>query len=100
MTHVAALAYPPTRGHEGRSFDDGGIDMSHECERLGGCAFYNETLADMPQMADRLKRKYCLDDSAACARKIAAKAIGAENVPVDLFPNDHAKLDRVLADAQ
>lgn len=77
-----------------------GVEMSDKCVRLDACPFYNETLADMPQMADRLKRKYCLADSDNCARLIAAKAIGAVNVPVDLFPNGHAQLDRILGDAR
>lgn len=74
--------------------------MSEACARLDACPFYNETLADMPQMADHLKRKYCLADAQNCARLMAAKVIGPENVPVDLFPNGHAQLDRVLADAR
>ena len=69
------------------------------CNRLEACPFYNRVLPDMPHMADRLMARYCHDDWMGCARKRAATAVGPENVPLDLFPNDEPKLLRLLAEA-
>ena len=66
------------------------------CDRLATCPFYNEVLPEMPNMADRLMARYCHDAWSQCARKRAADILGAERVPVDLFPNDQTRLIRIL----
>ena len=65
-----------------------------ECERMSSCPFFSDKMANMPSVAEVMKRKYCLDDKSLCARYQAALAGLA--VPSDLFPNDTKRLQQLL----
>lgn len=64
------------------------------CQNLDRCPFFNETLPNMPTMAESLKRKYCLDDFDTCARLQVSKA--GRPVPPDLFPNHGHRVAMIL----
>jgi len=63
------------------------------CELLKTCIFFNDKMADMPAVADLMKKRYCESDFVACARMKVVKTLGREKVPADLFPNqdDYAR---------
>lgn len=62
-----------------------------DCELLAKCIFFNDKMANMPAMAEMLKKKYCRGDNSTCARYVVCKALGREKVPGDLTPS---QLDR------
>lgn len=64
-----------------------------ECELLKGCIFFNDKMKNMPGTANILKAQYCQSDNNKCARYMVFQALGRENVPRDLFPQqvDRAK---------
>lgn len=68
-----------------------------ECECLSKCLFFNDKMADMPAMAESMKRRYCMGDSTQCARHMVLVAKGRENVPADLFPNNIERANKILA---
>ncbi len=67
-----------------------------ECELTEGCIFFNDKMAAMPSMANMYKQRYCKEDFSACARYQVVKAVGSENVPTDLYPNDGDKVAAVI----
>ena len=67
-----------------------------DCECLAKCPFFNDRMENMPGMADLYKQNYCHKDYAQCARYRVFKALGRENVPPDLFPNDAEGADAIL----
>jgi hypothetical protein len=68
-----------------------------ECECLPKCLFFNDKMADMPTMAESMKKRYCLGDSTHCARHMVLLAKGRENVPVDLFPNNEVRANALIS---
>jgi hypothetical protein len=67
-----------------------------DCEIIETCIFFNDKMQDMPAMADIFKKNYCRGDNTECARYVVYAAIGRENVPQDLFPNQHARAKEIL----
>ncbi len=63
------------------------------CECLPQCPFFNHVMQDMPTTTDRMMKKYCLRDSANCARYMVFEALGSQKIPPTLFPN---QTDRAL----
>ena len=68
-----------------------------DCALIETCIFFNDKMADMPGMANLYKQRYCREDSASCARYTVFEALGRENVPTDLFPNDLARANGIVA---
>jgi len=66
------------------------------CELLKTCIFFNDKMADMPAVADLMKKRYCESDFQACARMKVVKALGRENVPTDMFPNQDDYAQQVI----
>jgi hypothetical protein len=58
-----------------------------DCELLGGCIFFNDKMANMPQTAEVIKTRYCKGNSQDCSRYTIVQALGRDRVPEDLFPN-------------
>lgn len=65
-----------------------------ECERLTKCPFFNGQLGDMPAVSGLVKQMYCLGDKTQCARYQVSSA--GIKVPTDLFPDDHARANKLL----
>lgn len=70
-----------------------------DCECLPGCPFFNDRMAQMPVMADVIKKKYCRGDNAHCARHMVKVARGTAGVPIDLFPNQQDRAKALLLSA-
>jgi hypothetical protein len=68
-----------------------------DCECLGGCIFFNDRMANMPALADVMKKKYCKGDFANCARFMVFKKFGKTAVPLDLFPNQADRAKALMA---
>lgn len=67
-----------------------------DCERLAGCAFFNDKMDQMPAMSDIIKTKYCCGDKTSCARYQVLIALGKERVPADLFPNQTERAQALI----
>jgi hypothetical protein len=67
-----------------------------ECECLPKCPFFNDKMADMPAMAAMMKKRYCLGDKTNCARWAVRAALGPTHVPIDLFPNQMDRAEKVI----
>jgi len=65
-----------------------------DCEMIAKCIFFNDKMANMPAMAEIMKKKYCRGDNTKCARYLVCKKLGKEKVPADLSP---AQTDRAQA---
>ena len=66
------------------------------CVCLERCPFFNDRMAEMPAMAHLLKQRYCQGDWASCARHQVFEAVGAENVPGDLFPPQTERVEGII----
>lgn len=68
-----------------------------KCECIPKCPFFQNKMADMPEMSAMLKKRYCLGDKTKCARYAVRGALGAPAVPIDLFPNESARAAKLVA---
>ena len=59
-----------------------------DCKLTEKCLFFNNRMAAMPSMADLFKDRFCRSGGSGCARYVVCEALGRENVPPDLYPND------------
>lgn len=66
------------------------------CELTDTCIFFNELMADMPSAVGTYKMLYCEDNFQSCARYIIRQELGKEAVPVDLFPHQKDRIDKIL----
>lgn len=67
------------------------------CEKLPTCIFFNDQMEHMPGVAELLKAQYCRGDFDECARFRVAARFGGANVPRDLYPNQTARANEMLA---
>jgi hypothetical protein len=70
------------------------------CECLSNCLFFNDKMANMPATSEIYKNNYCKKDSSYCARYKVFKALGKDNVPKDLFPNQISKVHEIFNESQ
>ena len=69
-----------------------------ECECVPACPFFNDKMKEKPVMAQMYNSKYCLGGKKEeCARYIVRGAIGKENVPLDLYPNQIESAKSIIA---
>ena len=57
------------------------------CELCTSCFFFNEQVANMPQVMGDLRDKYCNGDFTNCARFKISKSCGGDKVPLYIYPN-------------
>jgi hypothetical protein len=67
-----------------------------DCENLLGCPFFNDAIPHMPLTAQYLKSTYCTDKPHMCARYMVCKALGKDQVPLDLFPEEITKAEIII----
>lgn len=70
--------------------------MSVDCPNLKTCIFFQDKMKDMPATANLMKNRYCLGDNSQCARFMVSNALGKENVPSDLFPNQYERAMKLI----
>ena len=69
-----------------------------KCSITNECPFFNDQLPRTQTAKERedLKKKFCGGGSTQCARFIVAEALGLDEVPVNLFPDDLFKVSIIL----
>ncbi len=67
-----------------------------DCQLIETCIFFNDKMANMPDMANLYKQRYCRTDNSNCARFTVFSALGRENVPPDLYPNDISRAREII----
>jgi len=75
-----------------------GGKIMKKCAITEKCPFFNDQLPRMHTAKERedLKKKFCGGGSKQCARFIVAEALGLQEVPVNLFPEDLFKVSIIL----
>jgi hypothetical protein len=56
------------------------------CEQIDECPFFNSGEVDS-RSVEMLKEVYCRQHPEQCARFMVRQAVGVENVPAGLYPN-------------
>ena len=77
--------------------EQGGKIMK-KCSIADECPFFNDQLSKIHTAKERedMRRKYCGGGNTNCARYIVAEALGLNEVPENLFPDDLFKLSVIL----
>lgn len=70
------------------------------CELKETCIFFNDKMQHMPSMATMYKERYCEKDFGGCARYVVFAAVGRENVPKDLYPNEIDRTASIIAEVR
>lgn len=73
-----------------------GLNYMPHCPSLQSCPFFNDKMPADSAMADIYKRKYCLGDNSICARWMVFTALGKEQVPINLFPNQRERANELI----
>ncbi len=71
-----------------------------DCECLPVCPFFNDKMANMPVTAEIVKKRFCKSDNTNCARHKVMLALGRENVPLTLYPNQVEIAEMIIAQAK
>jgi hypothetical protein len=66
------------------------------CEMIEKCIFFNDQMANMPSTSAVYKKIFCQQDWSTCGRYLVFKAVGRENVPKDLFPNQSDRAAEII----
>lgn len=67
-----------------------------QCELIENCIFFNDQMPNMPSTSAVYKKIYCEQDWDTCGRYMVFKALGRENVPKDLFPNQGERAAEII----
>ncbi|MCK5708073.1 MAG: hypothetical protein KAI43_10510 [Candidatus Aureabacteria bacterium] len=72
-----------------------------EGEILKSCPYKEDTflqdqLVKMPAFIKSIKKDYCEGNFIECARYMVLKALGEENIPANLFPNDQKGAKEII----
>ena len=67
-----------------------------DCECLTKCPFFNDMMLGMPNIAEKMKNQFCLNNNTECARYMVFKVLGREKVPSDLFPVQVYRVEDIL----
>ncbi|MFX1274147.1 MAG: hypothetical protein ACFFAT_03805 [Promethearchaeota archaeon] len=67
-----------------------------ECNNLKKCPFFNDKMVKMPATSVLFKAKYCNSGFKECARFVMANIVGSSEVPQDLFPNQHERVNKLI----
>jgi hypothetical protein len=69
-----------------------------KCSLTDECPFFNDQLPKTHTAKERedMRRKFCGGGNSQCARFIVANALGLNEVPGNLFPDDLFKVSIIL----
>jgi hypothetical protein len=84
--------------HGRQSSRNKGDKVMKKCNLTKRCPFFNDQLPKMhtAQKREDMKKKFCGGGSAQCARFMVAEALGLNEVPGNLFPDDFFKVAVIL----
>jgi len=68
----------------------------NECKNLKNCPFFNDKMVKMPATAKLFKARYCNSNFNECARFVMANLVEGNEVPLDLFPNQHERVNKLI----
>lgn len=68
------------------------------CEKLPGCPFYNQKMPIDKGLGAVYRKTYCDVSNKKCARYMVAVTLGAQSVPLDLYPNMTSRAEQIIAD--
>jgi len=69
-----------------------------DCERAEKCLFLNDRMETMPGSMALYKKQYCWGRFEDCARRKVAIALSPERVPENLYPNELARAEKLIAE--
>lgn len=69
-----------------------------DCERVENCPFFNDRMESMPGSMGLYKKQYCWGRFEDCARRKVATALSSERVPANLYPNELARAEKLIAE--
>ncbi len=75
------------------------FEKTGKCPLLSTCPFIVESQNEMPELVDRLKKNYCLNNFKVCARKVICEVLGGDNVPTQMMPHQNMWAEQILTDA-
>lgn len=67
------------------------------CASIEKCVFFQDKMANMPDIAASMKRRLCQTDNSKCARWMVRTKLGPASVPADLFPNQVERANMIIA---
>jgi hypothetical protein len=70
-----------------------------DCPKLITCPFFVGKMENMPAVSGYLKTQFCQRDYQTCARYMVFQALGVEQVPKDLFPNEPKRAYALISKA-
>lgn len=70
------------------------VGTESECPMVGGCAFFNDKMSNMPAAAKTFKSNYCKGNFSNCARYIVKQATGVAHKT--LLPNQQNDVERII----
>ncbi len=73
--------------------------MASLCKYAATCPVFTTALGPLPHIGLRYRRTYCRGGWDECARALLADAVGRENVPPTLLPNEREQILKVMAGA-
>jgi len=66
------------------------------CALADDCPFFNAEVGFSPDLNEAMRERFCLGDSAGCARLSAVAYMPREEIPADLLPTDAERLQRIV----
>jgi len=70
------------------------------CENLEFCPFFQDRMEKKSVLTYVYKQRFCNGDASECARYVAIKYLGKGNFPTDLYPNEMARVRKLIANAK
>jgi hypothetical protein len=71
-----------------------------ECEYINECPYPQGKLSGREDEREALMDEYCRSNSLHCARYMVSMALGADQVPADLFPDEKGRGYQLIAGSQ
>ena len=75
------------------------INGLYRCPRFEACVFFQENGNQMPELMDRLRKRFCCRDNTRCARLWVVNELGVESVPDTMMPHQYEWAQQILCDA-
>lgn len=66
------------------------------CKWTEACTFFNDEIGYSPELQADMRAEFCLRDNTHCARLAAIADLPPAEIPDDLIPTDHARLEQLV----
>lgn len=69
----------------------------NECDCFPGYPFFNDKMADRPDLSQIYKKRFCLGgENNSCTRHMVKEALGKKSFPGDLYPNQKERENEII----